>query len=223
MSDGFMAKSIDRQIVLPWSQVIRISFNALRARFFRSMITTSTLVLAAAFLSYTFAVYIILEGVWSAADSALQDKILSAGFTPADGHFGSTAKDRWLVVLSLLVCAVGIVNAQLMAVTERFREIGTLKCLGALDRFVIKLFVLEAAYQGLLGGTAGSILGVGTAVATLWMRFGLPVLIHLPALDLTALLVKSSALAVGLSLIGVMYPAWVAARMQPAIALRSEP
>lgn len=218
-----MAKSIDRQIVLPWSQVIRISFNALRARFFRSMITTSTLVLAVAFLSYTFAVYAVLEGVWPAADPALQDKILSAGFTPQDGHFGSTAKDRWLVVLSLLVCAVGIVNAQLMAVTERFREIGTLKCLGALDSFVIKLFVLEAAYQGVLGGAAGSVLGVGTAVVTLWARFGAPIITHLPAIGLGALLVKSSALAVALSLIGVMYPAWVAARMQPAIALRSEP
>lgn len=218
-----MAKSIDRQIVLPWSQVLRISFNALRARFFRSMITTSTLVLAVAFLSYTFAVYAVLEGMWPAADPALQDRILSAGFAPTDGHFGSTAKDRWLVVLSLLVCAVGIVNAQLMAVTERFREIGTLKCLGALDSFVIKLFVLEAAYQGVLGGAVGSVLGVGTAVATLWARFGLIAITHAPALSLGALLAKSSALAVALSLIGVMYPAWVAARMQPAIALRSEP
>lgn len=218
-----MTKSIERQIVLPWSQVIRISFNALRARFFRSMITTSTLVLAVAFLSYTFAVYAVLEGVWPAADPALRDQILSAGYAPTDGHFGSTAKDRWLVVLSLLVCAVGIVNAQLMAVTERFREIGTLKCLGALDSFVIKLVVLEAAYQGVMGGALGSVLGVGTAVATLWGRFGYVVLRHLPAASLGTLLVKASALAVGLSLIGVMYPAWVAARMQPAIALRSEP
>ncbi len=218
-----MAKTIDRQIVLPWRQVIRISFNALRARLFRSMITTSTLVLAVAFLSYTFAVYAVLEGLWPAADVALQDKILATGFTPTDGHFGTTAKDRWLVVLSLLVCTVGIINAQLMAVTERFREIGTLKCLGALDSFVIKLFVLEAAYQGFLGGAAGSVLGVGTAVLTLWARFGFPVISHVPAVSLGVLFVKSSALAVGLSLIGVMYPAWVAARMQPAIALRSEP
>jgi putative ABC transport system permease protein len=52
----------------------------------------------------------------------------------------STAKQRWIIILSLLVCVVGIVNAQLMAVTERFREIGTMKCLGALDRFVLRLF-----------------------------------------------------------------------------------
>lgn len=218
-----MAKRIDRQIVLPWSQVLRISFNGLRARFFRSMITTSTLMLAVAFLAYTFAVYAILEGIWSPADPGLQDEILSAGFTPTDGHFGSTAKDRWLVVLSLLVCTVGIVNAQLMAVTERFREIGTLKCLGALDSFVIKLFVLEAAYQGILGGVVGGILGVTTAALTLTVRFGTVTLIHLPAVSLGFLMIKSAVLAVALSLIGVMYPAWVAARMEPAMALRSEP
>ncbi len=218
-----MAKRIDRQIVLPWSQVLRISFNALRARLFRSLITTSTLVLAVAFLTYTFAVYVLLEGLWPSASAALQDKILTAGFLPIDGHFGSNAKDRWLVVLSLLVCTVGIVNAQLMAVTERFREIGTLKCLGALDSFVIKLFVLEAAYQGILGGWVGSLLGLITAVITLAARFGIVVFVHLPVASLALLLLKSSALAVALSLIGVMYPAWVAARMEPAIALRSEP
>ena len=218
-----MPKNIDRQIVLPWPQVLRISFNALRARFFRSMITTASLVLAVAFLAYTFAVYAVLEGTWSAASPTIQEKILSAGFIPTEGHFGSTAKDRWLVVLSLLVCTVGIINAQLMAVTERFREIGTLKCLGALDSFVIKLFVLEATYQGILGGSIGSLLGVGTAVVTLTARFGTVVLTHLPAVSLGFLVVKSSALAVALSLIGVMYPAWVAARMEPAMALRSEP
>ncbi|MGQ9483398.1 MAG: ABC transporter permease [Desulfosoma sp.] len=218
-----MAKSIQRQIVLPWSQVMRISFNALRARLFRSMITTSALVLAVAFLAYTFAVYVVLEGIWPWADGSLQHRILSAGYVPTDGHFGSSAKDRWLVVLSLLVCTVGIVNAQLMAVTERFREIGTLKCLGALDSFVIKLFVLEAAYQGVLGGCVGSLLGVSTAVATLALRFGPLVIVHLPLVSTAFLMVKSLALAVALSLLGVMYPAWVAARMEPAIALRSEP
>ncbi len=49
----------------------------------------------------------------------------------------------WLVVMSLLVCTVGITNSMLMAVTERFKEIGTMKCLGALDSFVVLLFLLE--------------------------------------------------------------------------------
>ncbi|ROQ93432.1 FtsX-like permease family protein [Desulfosoma caldarium] len=218
-----MAHSIDRQNVLPWSQVLRISFNALRARLFRSMITTSALVLAVAFLAYTFAVYVILEGLWPSADEAFRQRILSAGYVPTNGHFGSNAKDRWLVVLSLLVCTVGIVNAQLMAVTERFREIGTLKCLGALDSFVIKLFVLEAAYQGLIGGCAGSLLGGITAVVTLALRLGPLVIVHPPLGAMAFLMLKSVALAVVLSLVGVMYPAWVAARMEPAMALRSEP
>ena len=51
---------------------------------------------------------------------------------------------RWVVGLALLVAFVGIVNAMLMSVTERFREIGTMKCLGALDGFIVKLFVIES-------------------------------------------------------------------------------
>jgi putative ABC transport system permease protein len=54
---------------------------------------------------------------------------------------------------------VGIVNAQLMAVTERFREIGTMKCLGALDRFILRLFLLEAGMQGVVGAMAGAMMG----------------------------------------------------------------
>ena len=46
--------------------------------------------------------------------------------------------------MSLLVCTVGITNSMLMAVTERFKEIGTMKCLGALDSFVVVLFMLES-------------------------------------------------------------------------------
>ena len=47
----------------------------------------------------------------------------------------------------------------LMSVTERFREIGTMKCLGALDTFIVKLFLLESTFQGLAGTSAGIVIG----------------------------------------------------------------
>ena len=47
----------------------------------------------------------------------------------------------------------------LMAVTERFQEIGTMKCLGALDRFVVRLFLLESGFQGLAGALIGALIG----------------------------------------------------------------
>ena len=56
----------------------------------------------------------------------------------------------WITVFSLLVTVIGIANALLMSVTERFREIGTMKCLGALSGFIRRLFVIESTIIGLL-------------------------------------------------------------------------
>ena len=48
----------------------------------------------------------------------------------------------------------------LMSVTERFREIGTMKCLGALDGFIVKLFLIESLFQGMAGTVMGVLLGL---------------------------------------------------------------
>lgn len=217
-----MEKSISRQIVLPWSQVLRISFNSVRVRFFRSLITTATLALAVAFVAYTWCGYDILNAVWPHADEGLRRSVLGMGYEPIEGVFGSSPKDRWLAILSLLVCVVGIVNAQLMAVTERFREIGTFKCLGALNSFVVRIFVLEAAYQGLVGGCIGSLAGALIATLAFLFKLGSTVLLHWPLMNGLATLGSAVLIAILLSLLGVIYPALVAARMQPAVALRTE-
>jgi ABC-type antimicrobial peptide transport system permease subunit len=102
-----------------------------------------------------------------------------------------------------------------MAVTERFREIGTMKCLGALDRFVLRLFILEAGMQGLAGAAVGALAG-GLA------RFGLAAVQLVSVAGVAASLAEATAIGVLLSLLGVLYPAWVAARMQPVEAMRVE-
>ncbi|MBD3240450.1 MAG: FtsX-like permease family protein, partial [Chitinivibrionales bacterium] len=65
-------------------------------------------------------------------------------------------KDRyrsmWIITISLLVTVIGISNAMLMSVTERFREIGTMKCLGALSAFVRFMFLIESGFMGVVGG-----------------------------------------------------------------------
>ena len=198
----------------------------MRGRFLRLL--GAALVLAVAFLAFTLIGRDVAAGLLASGDAALQSELAKAGYDIAQGagpggvEVASSAKDRWIVVLSLLVCAVGIVNAQLMAVTERFREIGTMKCLGALDSFVLRLFLLEAGFQGLVGSLAGALLGALAGVLLGMARFGLaaPALLPLPA----ALCSLGLSVAVGivLSLAAVAYPALVASRMPPVAAMRAE-
>jgi len=66
-------------------------------------------------------------------------------------------------LIALLIAALGIANAMLAAVRERRREIGVLKAIGARDRDVRRVFLLEAALLGLVGGAVGTALGYGLA------------------------------------------------------------
>lgn len=194
----------------------------MRVRLFRSAVTMATLMLAISFVAYTWAGYEILNSVFPHLDRAARENILARGYELVGGRFGTSPKDIWLAALSLLVCVTGIVNAHLMAVTERFREIGTLKCLGALDSFVMKIFLLEAAYQGLFAGAAGSLLGIFTATVLSAFGIGFSALVHFPVVRMSGLFGAVLLLSLFLSTLGVLYPALVAARMQPASAMRTE-
>jgi len=218
------APRADRLVVLPFATSVRIAYQSIKVRFFRSLITTLSLVLAVSFLSFVDVSNDIANGMLASGDPELRQSLLRAGydFGPEEANVASTAKQRWIIILSLLVCVVGIVNAQLMAVTERFREIGTMKCLGALDRFVLRLFLLEAGMQGLVGALSGAAAGALFALAAGLGRFGLEAVREVGAGDLGLSIGWATATGVGLSLLGVLYPAWVAARMQPVEAMRVE-
>ena len=217
-------KKISRQVVLPFKKSLEISFKSIRVRFFRSMITTMSLVLAVSFLSFVRVGTDAANGLLATGDPELHQSLLNAGYDlePGVTSTGSSAKERWIVILSLLVCVVGIVNAQLMAVTERFREIGTIKCLGALDSFVLRLFVLEAGMQGLAGAGLGSLLGAAAALLSGLMRFGFVAWQNISWLAVLESIAFATTIGCLLSLVGVMYPAMVAARMQPVEAMRVE-
>lgn len=68
-------------------------------------------------------------------------------------------------VVALLIAALGIANALFAAVRERRREIGVMKAIGARDRDVLRVFLLEAGVLGLVGGIAGALLGIAMAAA----------------------------------------------------------
>lgn len=221
-------EAMARQVVLPMGKSLEISVKSLKVRFFRSLITVMSLVLAVAFLAYTLTGNDVAMGLLASGSPALQAELVRAGFDlspgPAPGTFvvAESAKERWIVILSLLVCAVGIVNAQLMAVTERFREIGTMKCLGALDSFVLRLFLLEAGMQGLAGALAGAAVGVLTGLSLGVVRFGVAALAHVSWLGVLTSFGWAVGVGVVLSLAGVSYPAVVASRMPPVVAMRAE-
>lgn len=202
-------------IVLPFSKSLHMAYRSLRVRFLRSLITAMSLVLAVSFLSYTLSTNSLNQELFQHANFA--EILAKKGFQAT-----ISAKERWIVALSLLVCIVGIINAQLMAVTERFREIGTLKCLGALDHFIVRLFLLEALIQGFFGALVGSLLGFFFATLSALFHLGFSALpiIFSPTNMLPCL--WATLFGVSLSIIGALYPAWIAAKMQPVEAMRAE-
>ena len=217
-------EQVQRQVRLPFIKSVEIALKSIKARFFRSLITTMSLVLAVSFLSFVGVSNDVANGMLAKQDPELRQVLIRSGYDlgPKDTTVGSSPKQRWLVILSLLVCVVGIVNAQLMAVTERFREIGTMKCLGALDRFILRLFILEAGMQGLAGAGMGALIGAVFSLVSGWLRFGTVALTTVSWANLAGSVGIAMAVGCLLSLLGVFYPALVAARMQPVEAMRAE-
>ncbi len=129
---------------------------------------------------------------------------------------------RWLLGLALLVAFVGILNAMVMSVTERFREIGTMKCLGALDSFIIRLFLIESLFQGIVGTVLGLVVGLGMSALALTSTYGSFAWRNVPWSQLGGNVVFCFFVGVALTVAGALYPAWQAARMEPIAAMRVE-
>src|SRR5439155_17191330 len=146
-----------RQVQLPFRKAFSIAIQSIKVRFWRSMITAGGVLLGIAFLASTFGQAILAAHpllTRAAMDEAMQR------LQKEEAH----ARQVWLVVMSLIVCTVGITNSMLMSVTERFKEIGTMKCLGAMDGFIVKLFLLEAGFLGVVASVVGWVVGYGATV-----------------------------------------------------------
>jgi ABC-type lipoprotein release transport system permease subunit len=97
-----------------------------------------------------------------------------------------------------------------------------MKCLGALDRFILRLFILEAGMQGLAGAGAGALIGAVFSLFNGWLRFGFVSISSVSLANLVVSVLIATGVGCLLSLLGVLYPALIAARMQPVEAMRVE-
>jgi len=171
--------------------------------------------------------------VLSAAYQEAQKALLSThGVTVAAADFTissqqsllttATAADRTLTVLlagiaaiSLLVGGIGVMNIMLVSVTERIREIGLRKALGATPRAVRRQFLVEASTLGLCGGVLGVLLGlVGARV--------LPHFLNQPVTISPVAGIGALGVSLVIGIVAGVYPASRAARLAPIDALRSE-
>lgn len=117
--------------------------------------------------------------------------------------------------ISLLVAGVGVMNIMLVSVTERTREIGIRKALGAKKRVILQQFVIEAAVTSTIGGMIGIV--VGALAST-----GIGALMGINAPPTMTAVVISFSVSVGIGLVFGYMPASRAAKLNPIDALRSE-
>lgn len=126
-------------------------------------------------------------------------------------QLGATA----VACIGLLVGVIGVMNIMLIAVTQRTREIGLRKAIGARKKNILFQFLVEAATLTGLGGVVGVIFGalLGLTVTSIleWKYYLSP---FWAAVGL--------AMSIGTGLVAGMYPAWRAARVDPIVALRYE-
>ncbi|HTA51086.1 MAG TPA: ABC transporter permease [Verrucomicrobiae bacterium] len=153
------------------------------------------------------------DDVWEEWDTVKNQKLMGKIFTAMDWFLGGVG------LVTLALGAIGIINIMLVAVTERTREIGLRKALGATNRNILFQFFLEGAFLTLMSGS----LGVGAATFIVHLLSG----VSLPQGFDTPRIVPMSAVAavLSLALAGVaagLYPARKAAMLEPVEALRQE-
>jgi len=198
--------AVTRQVNLPFRRAVEISLRSLRIRTTRTLATSAVVMFAIWFLTLML------------CSAPVQAALETAEIVTKE----SRAQDLWVVIVSMLVAVVGITNTLHMSVAERYREIGTMKCLGALDRFVVELFLLESLALGCVGSLAGALFGMLHAIVPWLTRAKELEHVALPVRALLENFGIGVVAGLALTVLGSLYPAFRAARMAPAEAMRTE-
>jgi ABC-type antimicrobial peptide transport system permease subunit len=124
-----------------------------------------------------------------------------------------------IAAIAILIGGLGMMSAMVMSVLERTREIGTLRAVGWRRRQVLGLILGEAIALS----AAGGIIGVGLGALLAWLAAQIPgVGAMLEGRISVAIVIQGMLTALGLGIVGGLYPAWTAANLQPVEALRYE-
>jgi putative ABC transport system permease protein len=138
---------------------------------------------------------------------------------------GNAAFILMVGIIALVVGAVGIVTTLYNSVSERIREIGTMKAIGAQNTSILALFLVEATLIGVIGATLGLVVGMGGG----YLLSGLtPSNVPgagsatIPPIFLPMDLIRVWLLSVTLAIAAGIFPAWKASKLSPIVALRRE-
>ncbi len=195
-------EQIHGKIKLPISEAFHISVRQIRIRFQRSKIMIASIGLGIAFMTHLNITNVIFNAYMSEVGTTVE------------------AYQFWLLIISAFVCCVGLINSTLIAVYERYTEIGTMKCLGALDNHILELFIIEALLLGLYGGLIGFVIGTITAASSSMMQLGFDAILSIPIIEMLKYLGLTTLLSIILSVGSTIIPALRAAKLNPVEALR---
>lgn len=218
-------KGVTHGVVLPWSRTLDVCWANIRHRMGRCLLTFVCIAVVVAFFASSTTYQVIVSDLMKTDDIHTQAVLEKAGVFTHDSASLKRQRDQrvWLMSLSAFLCLVGITNTILMSVTERYREIGTLKCLGALDSFVVRLFLVESVFIGVLASLSGAVAGFGLAI----LQVGAVLEFSLLgpgncARGFSIGVGEAVVLGTVLTTLAAVYPTYVAARMKPVEAMRVE-
>lgn len=207
--DNFDEGGTDDFVWMPYSVAVKMSRNANIGSYILTLIDTNNADEATTLLeNFLYEIFLDDDLYHVTAMSELLDS-LNEQIAMMSGMLGGIAG------ISLLVAGVGVMNIMLVSVTERTREIGIRKSLGAKRGTIMQQFVIEAAVTSSIGGIIGIILGaIVTQVAGN--------LIGITATPTPVAVIISFSVSVGIGLIFGYMPANRAAKLNPIDALRSD-
>ena len=194
----------------PISQVLLFALQGIRLRIGRMLLVLAGVAVAIAFTNVLLTTNDLFDAMGAAGVEAAQ------GLTRVPVF-------RWLwMAVALLICTTGTLNAIVMSVTERVKEIGTLKCLGSRNIHIVEIFLFESVLLGILGGVLGAVIGYLAALLNFAATVGWKYLTGEMALAAAGNILVCIGISAALSLLASVIPVLMAAKVEPAAAMRYE-